>query len=63
MVSKKYEWKNIVPLNRKSVATGCNKGFGENIVPRYGKTASSRTKWFPLARKSVSISQNKGLVL
>ena len=39
------------------------------MFPRDGKTASSRkdiwgigTKWFPLARKSVSTSQNKGFV-
>ena len=40
------------------------------MFPRDGKTAFSRkdiweigTKWFPLARKSVSTSQNKGFVV
>ena len=53
------------PLNRKSIATGCNKWFVENIFPRDGKTTSNgrdiwdiETKCFPLARKSVSTSQN-----
>ena len=57
------------PLNRKSAATGRNKGFAENIFPRDGKTASGGrvieeigTKWFPLARKSISTSQNERFV-
>ena len=29
------------PLNRKSVATGRNKGFVSNILPRDGQTASN----------------------
>ena len=56
------------PLNRKSVATGGYKD--SNIFPRDGKAASSikdiweiGTKWFPLARKSVSTSQNKRFVV
>ena len=39
------------------------------MFPEDGKTASSRkdiwgigTKWFPLAQKSVSNSQNKGFI-
>ena len=57
-------------LNRKSVGTGRNKGFVWNIFSRDGRTASSRkdiwgigTKWFPLARKSVSTSQKKEFVV
>ena len=53
-------------LNRKSVATGCSKGY----FPWYGKSASSRRdicgigrKWFPLAGKSVSTNQNKGFLV
>ena len=30
------------PLNRKSIATGCNDGFIKNIFPQDGKAASSR---------------------
>ena len=44
------------PLNRKSVATGCNKGL------LIWDIREIRTKWFPLARKSVSTSQNEGFV-
>ena len=59
------------PLNRKYVATGRNKlGFVLDIFPLDGKAAFSRkviwgigAKWFPLARKSVSNSQNKGFVV
>ena len=29
------------PLNKKSVATGCKKGFLWNIFPRVGKTTSN----------------------
>ena len=51
--------KNIsFPLNRKSVATGRNKGFVENVFPRDGKTASNGKdiwdigiKWLSLAKK------------
>ena len=59
------------PLNTKYVATGRNKlRFVLNIFPLDGKAAFSRkviwdigAKWFPLARKSVSNSQNKGFVV
>ena len=57
------------PLNRKSVANGSNKGFVQNIFPQDGKTASNGRviweigiKWFPLARKLVSTSQNEEFV-
>ena len=43
-------------LNRKSVATGCNKGLLIRDI------LESRTKWFPLAKKSVSTRQNEGFV-
>ena len=56
-------------LKRQSVATGRNKGFVQDVFLPDGKTASSRkdiggigTEWFPLARKSVSNSQNKDLL-
>ena len=52
-------------LNKKPVATGHNKGFVSNIFSRDGKTTTSKkdvlgigAKWFPIARKSVSTSQN-----
>ena len=44
------------PLNRKSVATGCNKGFVWNIFPRDGKTAPNGRDIWDIG-KMVSTSQ------
>ena len=41
MASKNMKEIISFPLNRKSVATGRNKGFVENVFPRDGKTASN----------------------
>ena len=56
----------MFPLTRKFVATGRNKGFVLSIFSQDGKAASNGsniweigTKLFPLARKSVSTSQNE----
>ena len=58
------------PSNRKSVATGRNKGFIYYVFSRDGETASSKKdiceigrKSFPPAGKSVSTSKNKGFVI
>ena len=55
---KNVNEKILFLVKRKSIATGCNKGF-----PIDGKTTSNRrniwdvgTNWFPLARKCVSTS-------
>ena len=63
---RKYEWKNIVLIKQKSFATDRYKWFVQNILSWDGKAACSRKniweigrKWFGLARKSVSTSQNK----
>ena len=55
---KNVNEKILFLVKRKSIATGCNKGFRID-----GKTTSNRrniwdvgTNWFPLARKCVSTS-------
>ena len=71
MLSSKKEKKFLIKVHGLKLTLNNNlKDFVQNISPRDGKTASSRkaiweigTKWFPLARKSVSTSQNKGFVV